>query len=190
MDASVRPWSRFAARLVAARMRAGMTQVALAKACGDRSNSWVVQLESGASALPRQIEDVLRIAEVLDVGAEWLLFGKTFEAGPHRLALGVGGADVAVAPRGRNAELLLYRGAWIDETGHAVRADALLCTCDPVETAASGGSRHIYLLDDRGERVVASGRLNRKGQIVDAAGQDVLTRRRARVVGLCWPASR
>ena len=187
VDPSSKPWARFGPRLVAARLAAGFTQLALAQRCGGRSNSWIVQLEAGTNALPR-MDDVMTLAIALGVPPEWLLFGKTFgSASDRRIALGVGGPDAEIDTRRRDAELKLYAGSW-EAAGDVPGADALLCSCSRDDAWASHSKPRLFLLDQRGRRLLARGFLNADGEVVDAAGEPAVATRRYRVAGVCWPA--
>lgn len=189
MDSAARPWARFAARLVAARLAAGLTQLALAESCGGRGNSWIVQLEAGTNALPR-MDDVMTLARVLAVPPEWLLFGKSFEAGSdRRIALGVGGAHAVLAPRGRAAELKLYAGAWDQPDNIAISATRLLCSCAREDICAPAKGPRLFLLDQRGRRLVTRGYHTAHGEVLAANGDPAVDTRLYRVAGVCWPTS-
>lgn len=186
-DAVPRPWQRFGARLVAARLANALTQLELARRCGGRSNSWILQLESGHNALPR-MDDILLLSQVLDVGPEWLLFGQTFGMPVNRrVALGVGGPSACLAPTARDADLVLYPRHWETPDG-AEGARRLMCSCARSDIAAADTKQTAYLVDQRGRRIVASGWLSDTGEVLDRHGEPCISTRLYRVVGICWPS--
>lgn len=174
MDAgSSRPWARFPARLVAARLAAGMTQLGLAKACGRSGNGWVANFESGINALPRHLDEIYVLATALAVPPEWLLFGRMFDMPGAAVAIGLGGPPEAVDDRQRPVDLVIYGGAPLGK-GHVVWATCSLDTATDEE--------QLYLLDVRGRAVVQLGVLDsRDGLLRDSAGRQI----RSRVVGTC-----
>lgn len=163
------PWSRFAARLVAARLRAGLTQKGLAERCGRTSNSWVAQLENGTSQLPKPLDEVLLLAQQLGTPVEWLLFGKVFALGDRKVAIGLGGEAIDAS----NADLAVHPGA-------CPGADTvpLLFSCHRTDIS---GARALHLIDCRGTASVAIGRVDAGGRLTDDAG---LVIARGRVVGV------
>lgn len=180
MDARSTPWHRFPARLVAARMSCGMTQLGLAKECGREGNSWIAMLEDGSKGrMPGKMEDVRLIAEVTGVPMEWLLFGHVFGKKQGPLAIGLGGPAVEV--RGMAvSELALHPGKWLGDDAEP-GGELLLVDCMPFVGNGQIG-RGRYLLDRRGEAIVMTGKLNDRRQLVDAKGE-LLSR--SRVVGIC-----
>jgi len=170
-----RPWSRFPARLVAARLVAGMPQLKLAKACG-RTNSWVANLESGLSKLPREMEDIYALAQALGVDPEWLLFGRQFALDGAQAALGLHGDSVTGL------------GEAVDLVEHAPPAaagltegDLFATTCrrdDIVPTGHPGW----YLRDKRGRPEYLMGVYQVDGSLLDAGGRTLAT---SGIVGVC-----
>lgn len=175
---SNRPWSRFPARLVAARLAAGMTQSGLAEACGRSGNGWVANFESGVNALPRHLDEVYLLAKALAAPAEWLLFGRMFDVQGELVALGMGGSAVPIDADGGAWELAIYPGA---AEGEAVEAGTVALADCARESLLPGEEGSLYLMDVRGRALLLRGALGEDGRLVDGSGKAV----KSRVVGIC-----
>lgn len=182
-----RPWARFPARLVAARVAAGLTQVGLAQLCARSGNSWVAMLEMGRERMPRQLDDVQMLAEAMGVPTEWLLFGHVFGRRGGPLAVGLGG-DMVEAP----ADLAVYPGHWFNLSGQAGER-TLLVDCrlpsprsdDASFGTWSGAGAGTYLLETRKQLLATEGVPDTDGKLVANASPRVLDGRRlsGRIVG-------
>ena len=79
MTQSLPPWTGFGQRLKQLRIAKGMTQGELASACGrgkkGANNTWVSQMER-LDQLPRDLMDVVSLADVLGVQVTELLLGQ------------------------------------------------------------------------------------------------------------------
>ena len=81
-----KPRTGLAGRLTEARRFRGLTQQRLGELCGT-SQAVIQKIENGRSLLPRNIN---KIAEVLDVPVEWLMYGVVGEAAGLDVALALG----------------------------------------------------------------------------------------------------
>lgn len=172
------PWARFPARLVAARLVAGMTQSGLAEACGRSGNGWVANFEAGANALPRHLDDVYLLAKAMGAPAEWLLFGRMFEAKGERVAMGAGGPPWDLDANAGDWDLALYPGA--AEGAAVAEGTVVLADCGQGKLIP-GSEQSLYLMDVRGRALLAEGRLDAEGRLVDTSGKTL----KSRVVGTC-----
>lgn len=108
-------------------------------------------LETGLKRMPRQLDDVQKLAGALGVPMEWLLFGHVFGRKGGPLAIGRGG-DMVEAP----ADLVVYPGHWSTLSGQA-GSRTLLVDCHlpfPRSDDASfgtwaGAGAGTYLLEAR-----------------------------------------
>lgn len=174
-----RPWHRFPARLLAARLAAGMKQSELAAACKKGGNNqWVAQLESGKNK--RQLDDVHIISAVLNVPPEWLLFGRIFGVPGAAVALGRGGANVALSPQHRIADLVLYPGAYTSRGFARSESAHLFVSLDKLQPDTR---TRLYLQNVRGSLIVIRGRLRDDGCVYGVNGEELASKS---VIGLCW----
>ena len=161
------PWRGFGKRLKLAREAAGLTQMQVVLACGHKGNNWLVQLEQSVH-MPKDMDDVDRLARTLGVSAEWLLFGRklTVKDTPI-MALGVGGPDVLVPVGiGRDSLVALWPGKWV--AGEGAPAEHFIVVYAPVGRPGKGW----VVWQEKTKIHVGSGRLLANGRAKIGSGPD------------------
>jgi len=155
LDKKEGPWARYVARLVGARLAVGMTQSALALACGKKGNSWISMMETGQNSWPKELGDLAILAEALDVPTEWLLYGRKFGS-ENRVAIGAGGPDVLLEERDPEADVAFYPGTWLQGPGGPDPFEMLLVDFN-VKALPMDGPPMLLALDKRGHVVIGKG---------------------------------